>query len=317
MSSPRVSICIPTYNNASFIAETLESALAQSFTDFELLVRDDCSTDNTREIVDNYRQLDRRIKLTVNCENLGMVNNWNAVLSEARGEYVRFLFGDDLLASADAIREMVVQLDADPGISLIASARYLVDERSVKTATAAAFSGSRSFIGTDVVNRCLFEQKNLIGEPSIVMFRKSQACRGFDPNFSQFVDMEMWFHLLEQGKFYFINEPLASFRIHSEQQTKRNVSNLVHIEEMFCLMDDYFTRPYVTMGSVVKEFLKYHQSYRIWKAFKSSKLNRDEALAKISLRCSSVKFFALLPLYKLLSPFWKLYCLVCLPKASL
>ncbi len=308
MMTPRVTVCMPAYNNARFLAEAIESVLKQSFERFELLIIDDCSTDGTREIVGAYAAADDRIVFRGNPLNLGMVENWNACLQEAQGEYVKYLFGDDLLASPDALQKMVAVLDADKSVSLVASARYLIDDRSVKTGTASGFSGNIVVAGPGTINRCLFTQKNLIGEPSVVMFRKSQAARGFDCRYSQFVDLEMWFYLLEQGRFAYLTEPLASFRVHAGQQTNINVRELVHVDEMLALLDDYGNRPYVKLGRLTRRFLLYHQNYRIWKAYKSGKLSREQALAKISRSYSLLKFHALVPLYKLASPVWKLLC---------
>jgi glycosyltransferase involved in cell wall biosynthesis len=85
MNSPRVSVLIPTYNYGRYLAEAIESVLAQDFLDLELLIVDDCSTDNTREVIQPFCDRDARVHFTVNSTNLGMVNNWNHCLKQARG----------------------------------------------------------------------------------------------------------------------------------------------------------------------------------------------------------------------------------------
>src|SRR6185369_13911842 len=122
VSSCKVSVCIPTYNYGNYIAETIESVLAQNYSDFELLIIDDGSTDRTAEIVDSYARQDPRIRLIVNEVNLGMVENWNSCLEQAKGEYIKFVFGDDLLASPDALGRMTALLDNDNTVSLVCSA---------------------------------------------------------------------------------------------------------------------------------------------------------------------------------------------------
>ncbi|HLO24483.1 MAG TPA: glycosyltransferase family 2 protein [Geobacteraceae bacterium] len=310
MITPRVTVCIPAYNNARFLPEAIESVLSQSFDQLELLIIDDSSTDSTREIVSSYAARDNRIVFRVNPRNIGMVENWNACLREARGEYIKYLFGDDLLASPDALQKMVGVLDSDRTVSLVASARNLIDEDSALVGTISCFAGNTVGEGAKIINRCLLTQKNLIGEPSVVMFRKSQAARGFDARYSQFVDLEMWFHLLEQGKFSYIGEPLASFRLHAGQQTRKNVRDLVHVDEMIALMDEYGGRPYVKLGQITRRFLQYHQLYRIWKVYRNGTMSREDALVKISRHCAPRKFLALVPLYKVVSPVWKLKCFV-------
>ena len=305
--NPRLTVCMPVYNNAQFLSAAIESVRNQDFTDFELLILDDCSGDESWKIIRQIAAQDIRVVAVFHDKNLGMVDNWNACLDRAKGEYIKFLFGDDLLASKDALRQMVTAMDDDHGISLVASARNIIDDSSKIVRFASSFPHGLVMDGAGIITRCILTQKNLIGEPSVVMFRKSQAVRRFDGRYSQFADLEMWFHLLEQGKLLFIGEPLASFRVHAGQQTQKNVRDLVHIEEMFDLIDEYGDKTYVKLSALSKRFLRYSLSYRIWKAFKNDIISWDLALAKISRRCSFWKFLVLIPLYKLTNPFWKLW----------
>lgn len=307
MSNPRVSVCIPAYNSAAFIAEAIESVLVQSFNDFELLVIDDCSTDGTRDFVAHYAARDSRVVFLANKSNLGMVGNWNRCLAEARGEYIKFLFSDDLLSSPDALERLFRPLVADPSVSLTASARHIIDAASRQLKVISNFRDGALLDGTALIRRSLCEQRNLIGEPSVVMFRKSQALRGFDPRYRQLVDLEMWLHLLEQGKFAFVAAPLASFRVHPDQQTQKNLRQMAQVDDMLLMLEEYTERPYLEMGALARGFLFYNQYYRIWKARRSGMFSRDEALARIGDRYASWRFLALLPLYKVFSPLWKLW----------
>ena len=91
MSSPLVSLCIPAYNRARFLGSALDSLLNQTFKDFEIIVVDDCSPDNIKDVVSKYD--DPRIRYYRNETNLGVPSNYNKVFSLARGEFV-CLFGD-------------------------------------------------------------------------------------------------------------------------------------------------------------------------------------------------------------------------------
>src|SRR6185312_9272791 len=173
-----------------------------------------------------YARQDGRIALFRNVRNLGMVKNRNACLAHARGDYVKWLHADDFLYSSDALGKMTAALDDNPAVSLIASSRRIVDESSQPLSTWSSFDQERPIAGTTVITRCLFEQRNLIGGPSAVMFRRDLARRGFDETFFVMADMEMWFHLLEQGCFAFIREPLCAFRTHGRQQTEKDLSSL-------------------------------------------------------------------------------------------
>ena len=238
MTPPKVSVCIPTYNYARFLPEAIESILNQSFTDCELLIIDDCSQDNTSEVVQRYAVKDARIRFSVNSPNIGMVNNWNLCLREARGEFIKFVFGDDLLTSKDALRKMLAPFIADSSISLVASARDLLDAESKVTRTRSSFGKTMVIGGDEAIRRCLLEQKNLIGEPTVVMFRKKDATRGFNKDYRQIVDLEMWYHLMEQGKLAYLSEPLCAFRCHPDQQTEHNSRSNATLDDTTLLLKE-------------------------------------------------------------------------------
>lgn len=97
MAQPLVSVIVPTYNRAPFVEETLQSVLGQTFTDYELIVSDDCSTDGTLEILRQYRaRHPDRIRLLEADENQGVASNVNRLLDEASGKYIAYLDSDDV-----------------------------------------------------------------------------------------------------------------------------------------------------------------------------------------------------------------------------
>lgn len=303
----KVSVCIPTYRYGRYIAETIDSILGQTFTDFELLIVDDNSQDGTADIVVSYAQRDPRIRFSVNPENLGMVKNWNYCLSQAQGDYIKFVFGDDLLASPDSLARMVSLLDADQSISLVASSRNLINERSEVQAIASGFHKDCTLPGTEVINYCLLRQKNLIGEPTVTMFRRSQAGRGFKENYQQIVDLEMWFHLLEQGRFAYISDQLCSFRVHERQQTARNNENLNDVDDVLYLLEDYAGKGYITLPRFMKGYLRYDHLYGIRKRSLRDEVKRQAAQKLISSHCGAAAFWAWYPFYKVFKPCLKLY----------
>lgn len=307
MSSPKVSICIPTYNYARFLPEAIDSVLNQTFADYEILIIDDCSEDNTREVVGEYAKKDARITFKINPINIGMVNNWNVCLSEARGEYIKPVFGDDVLSSADALQKMVSILDADRTISLVSTARKFIDPESNTIKIISHFKNDTVLSGEEVINRCLSEQKNLIGEPTAVMFRKRDALRGYLNKYTHIVDLEMWFHFLEKGHLAYIREPLCSFRIHPDQQTKKNTKLFAAAEDNFYLYDGYMNKPYIKIPSLHKKYIRYDNVYHIWKLYKTQNLSKETAIKEIEARYGYAKFLALYPFYKMYKPFQKLY----------
>ena len=102
--NPLVSICIPTYNREDSICDALNCAVNQTYKNIEILVSDNCSTDNTVNLVKKIK--DPRIKIVVHKKNLGMIPNWNFCIQEAKGKYVKFLHSDDLIDSTCVEKEL-------------------------------------------------------------------------------------------------------------------------------------------------------------------------------------------------------------------
>src|SRR3954471_18082642 len=127
---PKISVCIDSFNYGRFLPEAIESVLRQSFEDFEIVILDDCSTDDSFAIANRYASQDNRIRALRNPANLGMVKNRNACLAQARGEYVKWLHADDFLCSPEALGRMTAALDDNKAVSLVASARRIVNEDS-------------------------------------------------------------------------------------------------------------------------------------------------------------------------------------------
>jgi glycosyltransferase involved in cell wall biosynthesis len=115
MHSPRVSIGVPVYNGQKYIGATLDSLIAQTFSDIEIIVTDNCSTDATPQIVQSYAGRDPRVIYLRNAANLGPARNYNSSLSLARGEFFKWCSADDVCAP-DFVEKCVAALDADPAV---------------------------------------------------------------------------------------------------------------------------------------------------------------------------------------------------------
>jgi glycosyltransferase involved in cell wall biosynthesis len=304
---PRVSICIPNYNYGCYLPEALESVLEQTYADFELIIIDNCSTDDSREVISKYAKQDPRISFRINEQNLGMVNNLNRCLHEAKGEYVKCLFSDDRFASRDALQKMVAVMESDSSISLVASARFVIDDRSNIVKLLSPY-GRRDIVlsGVEVIRDCLLEQRNHIGEPSVVLFRRAQAMRGFDARYRQFVDLAMWMRLLEHGNFAYLHEPLCSFRVHDRQETAGNLEKNVHIDEQVLLAHDLGENPLLTLTSLERAHMRFIPARNIWKLYRRyGKISRETARQRIAMLYNGnlPAFYLFFPVYRM----YKLY----------
>jgi hypothetical protein len=268
-SAPAISVLVPTYNYGRFLPQTIESILRQDFDDYELIISDDCSTDNTADILSAYAGRDRRLRIQIHQRNLGMVANWNWCLQESRGEYIKYVFGDDLFAHPTALSRMKEQLDRNPGASLAASARLTLDAASSVTGLWDDVGQPGLSSGPSIATRCFRSSLNLPGEPSAVIFRRAQALRAFDPTLRQIVDLEMWLHLLMQGDFVYTPEPLCCFRIHGQQQTAVNHQNQVGVLEITSLLNKYIpllvAHPQKPLSSSTKAAIIYRALHNLRK----------------------------------------------------
>jgi glycosyltransferase involved in cell wall biosynthesis len=122
----RVSIGLPVYNGDNFVEQAIESVLAQTFTDFELIISDNASTDKTEDICRTCAARDRRIRYTRNAENIGLVRNYNSVFALASGEYFKWADHDDL-CEPDFLMRCVQALDEDPSVVLAYARALTID----------------------------------------------------------------------------------------------------------------------------------------------------------------------------------------------
>lgn len=123
-ADPQVTVLIPVYNQERYVAEAIDSVLAQTFADFELLVIDDGSTDRSLEIISTYT--DPRIRVARNPGNRGVPWTRNRGLDLARGEYIAMLDSDDI-AAPERLARQVAFLDAHPDVALVGSEKSTVD----------------------------------------------------------------------------------------------------------------------------------------------------------------------------------------------
>ncbi len=104
ISAPRVSICIPTYNGKGHLKECLDSVRSQSFQDFEVVICDDQSSDGTLDFARELAQGDERFRFIPNPQRFGLVGNWNNCIALSRGDWIKFVFQDDIIAPTCTLR---------------------------------------------------------------------------------------------------------------------------------------------------------------------------------------------------------------------
>jgi len=211
--TPIVSICLPTYNGAATVAETIQSILAQSFQQWELVVSDDESTDDTLIKVREFE--DPRIRIMSDRKRSTPADNWNHCVSHARGKYIKVMGQDDLLL-IDCIKTEVEILD-NPSYSEVS---FCFSKRNIISSSGQTIIRGRGFNHeTDVVEipsllpKIVRSGTNIFGEPVAVMIRAAVLKKAGGFTGSYVIDLDMWIRLLEIGPAKSTHKTLVAFRV--------------------------------------------------------------------------------------------------------
>ena len=227
--SPAVSVVIITYNKADTIGPAIDSVLKQTWTDYEILVVDDGSTDNTAEVVRRYgdkvRYLPKKNGGTGSARNLG--------IAEAKGKYVALLDGDDLWLPRKLELQMAA-LEKEPGLIGAQCSAYLVDER-LKVFDLRICRPRRDTLGDFLLFR------NLPAFSSTIVARRDvfQELGGFGTDLVILSDWDMACRLAKQGVIRSVPEPLVLYRHYPKNQS-RDVD--IHIDSGIRSLKRFFAR---------------------------------------------------------------------------
>lgn len=216
-SPPLVSIIMPTYNYARFIGESINSVLAQTYRDWELIVIDNYSTDNTEEVVRGVAC--DQIKY-IKFKNNGVIAaSRNVGLKEARGEYVAFLDSDDLWL-ADKLEKQVNYLNTNKNIFMVYS-KAAAMENGVLTYTKGRAPGRRIGLTHEGIFMDLFLSFNYISCLT-VMFRNGRGLQFSEEKALITVeDFDLWLAIASEHEIGYIDEPLAFYRVHGNSMGSR------------------------------------------------------------------------------------------------
>jgi glycosyltransferase involved in cell wall biosynthesis len=252
---PKVSILIPVYNRKDYIAECIQSALDQTFTDFEVVVVDNASNDGTWEICEQFARKDTRVRIFQNDRNIGPVRNWLACVEKAQGEFGKILFSDDLLEPDCLERMLQILENQDVGLVFCAARVGKTKERfailySVK---------NKSLLGRKEYLNLLLSGRAPVS-PGAVMLRTKDLLKNLYLDFPTATPRPFDRHgagpdvmislltALSYPRVSCIEAPLVFFRDHAGSFTISNENNEV-------------TRGYI---SAISYYLRYQESWFLW-----------------------------------------------------
>ena len=210
---PAISVCIPTYNGAKYIAQTIESILNQTFTDFEIIVSDDGSSDKTLEIVGSFN--DPRIVRIDRLSKVGAEANWNNAVANASASLVKLVCQDDILyPQCLEVEVQTMSKSENQDVSFCFHLRDFVTPNSRKlSARRVGYSNLQKYSKTEILTKVVRSGGNPIGEPMAVTMRKLSLNSAGKFRGDYVIDLDMWSKLSDQGSALFIEQHLSAFRI--------------------------------------------------------------------------------------------------------
>jgi len=238
MEQKKVSICLPVYNGAKYLSQAITSVLNQTYQNWELLIADDCSTDESSKIAVQFARNEPRIKFWVNQKNAGLFANYNICMENSTGDFIKPFAQDDLLEKT-CLARMVEELEATPEATLITAARTVIDENGNATGVERFYEETSLFKGTDVITDYIKTFKYKTGTPSQVMFRRKDMGTGYDVTYFLSGDIEYCYRILERGSYLYFNEPLVCFRRHGESATASILKDMSFVSDSFKLFNKY------------------------------------------------------------------------------
>jgi glycosyltransferase involved in cell wall biosynthesis len=226
----KVSVIMAVYNDGKNLSRTIQSVLQQEFGDFEYIIIDDASTDNTSEIVKKYRLMDERIRLVENSENMGLTKSLIKGIEKSRGRYIARIDSGDTMR-IDRLRLQVQYLDSNPDVGLVASNCRVYVHRNGETINQYNSNISQSY---DNLKKQL-PYRNPISHVSVT-FRRDvyEAVGGYDKAMTTSQDYDLWVRFLRDSQAFVFEEPLTTIIYEitnsiSFQRNKAQIRNGIRI----------------------------------------------------------------------------------------
>jgi len=239
--NPKISIIIPTFNRETYLPQTIESALSQDYSNYEVIISDNASIDNTEKVVSKYLS-DTRLKYYKNNTNIGMVKNWHKALHEySTGEWFIILSDDDYFIDNKYLSKCVELINKDKEIHLVYANGYIKYEATgemipLNLPFDEIMDGKKIFLSRDSVKPQDFTLCN-------VLFQKKTALlfQPFENEFNVSCDSELFLKMSLYSKVAVIKKYVSVYRLHSS-----NLLNKVNTSwDLFFHNSDYLLNPYL------------------------------------------------------------------------
>lgn len=214
-----VSVVIPAYNAEEYLDEAIESVLNQTFQDFEVIVIDDCSTDNTWPIIRNFANKDSRVRAYLNTQNLGIAGNRNKGISLATGKYLAWQDADDISLPI-RLEKQYKFMESHPEVGIVGG--YIELFRGQKTV------GIRKYPTDDISLRgCIFRYSPIAQPAAMLRLEALRKVGQYNPKYLAAEDLDMTFRIGEYFKLANLDEIVLRYR---ESDTSATFTHLKKME---------------------------------------------------------------------------------------
>lgn len=227
---PKVSVNIPCFNGERYIRQTIESVLSQTFSDFELVIVDDGSTDDTSKIINSFS--DVRVRYFYK-RNEGLASTRNFAFRESKSEFIALLDQDDIWLK-DKLEKQLELFKRDKNVGIVFSDAYILDNEKIREKTyLERCKPSRGFIFENL----LLDGSNFIPLPTVILHRKVFEQVGiFNTRYRLAEEWELFLRVAQEFSFDYINEPLACYRLH-EANFSRNKD--IYVNETLEILNNW------------------------------------------------------------------------------
>jgi teichuronic acid biosynthesis glycosyltransferase TuaG len=250
-----VSVIMPSYDHASYLPEAIVSVLNQSFEDFELIIVDDCSKDDSQSIIESYQRMDKRIRTVFHKENEGIAKTLNDGMNKAQGKFIAFIASDDVW-SVSKLEKQLLELKKNED-TIVWSEGEIIDSKSrpMGDTFTRRHGASHSKKSGDILIELL--SGNFIFASSLVFKRENARDIRFDCGLKYLNDYRFVVDLASKYPYRYMPEPLAKYRIHGRNTNLSDKKGWLH-DNM--IVKKYFLREY---GNRISKRMKYNMLHMI------------------------------------------------------
>lgn len=272
LKKPIISVIMAVYNDEKYLREAVESILNQTYGNFEFIIFDDASTDNSANILKKFAMQDKRVRLIINEKNKGLTKNLNVGLRLAKGDYIARMDGDDI-SLTERFEKQLKYFSNHKDIVMCGTWTYSIDENGKTKSISKYPTGEREFFWSSVF-------RPSVAHPSVMIKREILSSHGlsYNENYRTAQDYDLWSRLQEFGAAGVLTSPELKYRSHTN-----NVSTLRKNEQRKNASD-------ICLTNIKRHFFDFYETHGTAQIkqltdflFLSEKMNKNQLSKSIKL----------------------------------